>query len=163
MEHIYEFEVFPAEGMYCVFPFDWPGGTEGLDMHDVAVMAVDWLRLNIEMCAMHGRELPEPTFGNTPRHGGTVMLVAVDAGIETVPRVTPAQAARVLGVTPARVSQLMASGKLEHFEYEGRTWVSRYSLDARLAEAPKPGRPKRKQNVSQGKETPLTNAGTALG
>ena len=145
MVHVYEFEVYESEGFQIVEPFDLEGGTEGYDVRDAAMMAVDWLKITVEHCAMHHIELPEPTFGNRPRHGGTVMLVAVDAGVETVPRVTPAEAARALGVTPGRVSQLMASGRLEHFEYGGRTWVSRYSLEARLAERPKPGRPKKKR------------------
>lgn len=141
MTHVYEFEVFQCEGVYAVLPFDFDGATEGEDLRDAAEMAVDWLRLTIEDHALRGRDLPVPTFGNAPRHGGTIMLVAVEAGLNTVPRVTPAEAARALGVTPGRVSQLMAAGKLERFEAEGRTWVTCYSLEARLAERPGPGRP----------------------
>lgn len=143
MVNVYEFEVYESEGCRVVEPFDLEGGTEGRDERDAARMAVDWLKTFAEHCAMHGIEMPEPTFGNKPRHGGVVMLVAVEAGVETVPRVTPAEAARALGVTPSRVSQLMASGALEHFRWEGRTWVARHSLEARLAERPRPGRPKR--------------------
>ena len=69
--------------------------------------------------------------------------VAVDAGKETVSRMTAAAAARELGVTPGRVSQMVKAGLLESFEMDGRTWLSRGSVEARKEEAPKAGRPRK--------------------
>lgn len=144
MTHVYEFEMFKdEEGWFLVLPFDMEGGTQGGDFKEACAMAADWLRTEMEHRDMHGIPFPEATFGNEPREGGTVVVVAVDAGKETVPRMTASAAAKVLGVTRGRVSQMLASGKLESFEFEGRKWVSRYSVEARLAEKPRAGRPKK--------------------
>ncbi|WP_270298196.1 helix-turn-helix domain-containing protein, partial [Eggerthella sinensis] len=97
-------------------------------------MAVDWLKLTVEHCAMHDIALPKPTFGNEPRYGGRVMLVAVDAGIHTVPRMSAAEAARTLGVSPSRVSHMIRDGLLEAFKDGPRTWVTAYSVEAHLGD-----------------------------
>ena len=143
MLHVYEFEVFEDEGWLLAFPYDMEGGTQGADFKEVCEMAADWLKTEMEHRAMHGEPYPEATFGNEPRHGGRSIIVAVDAGKETVPRMTPSAAARELGVTPGRVSQMMSKGQLESFEDSGRTWVTRASVEARKADAPKPGRPRK--------------------
>ena len=72
------------------------------------------------------------------------MWVAVDAGLHTIPRMTAAEAARALGVSPSRVSHMIRDGLLEAFKYGHNTWVTRYSVEARLRERPSAGRPKRK-------------------
>lgn len=143
MLHVYEFEVFEDDGMLLAVPYDMNGGTQGRDMREVAEMAADWLQLEMEHRAMRNLPFPEATFGNTPRNGGENMVVAVSAGIETVPRMTMAEAARRLGVTRGRASQMVSSGQLETLELDGRTWVTGYSVDARIAERPKAGRPKK--------------------
>lgn len=143
MLHVYEFEVFEDEGWLLAFPYDMAGGTQGADFKEACEMAADWLKTEMEHRAMHGEPFPEATFGNEPRHGGHNVIVAVDAGKDTVPRMTAAAAARELGVTPGRVSQMVAKGQLETFEDEGRTWVTRGSVEARKAEAPRAGRPKK--------------------
>lgn len=143
MLHVYEFEVFEDEGWLIALPFDMEGGTQGRDMAEAAEMAADWLQAEMEHRAIHGLPFPAPTFGNELRHGGERLVVAVNAGKDTVPRMTAAAAARELGVTPGRVSQMVKAGLLESFEDEGRTWISRGSVEARKAEAPKAGRPKK--------------------
>lgn len=143
MVYVYEFEVFQSDGgRFVAWPFDFEGGTQGESLHDVAESAADWLQMEIEHRSLHDHSIPEPTFGNAPRCGGRILLVAVHAGKETVPRMTCAEAARRLGVTRGRVSQLAKAGLLETFELEGRTWVSAYSVEARLAEQPRAGRPR---------------------
>lgn len=92
---------------------------------------------------MRNLPFPNATFGNEPRHGGRTIIVAVDAGKETVSRMTAAAAARELGVTPGRVSQMVKAGLLESFEMDGRTWLSRGGVEARKEEAPKAGRPRK--------------------
>ena len=119
------------------------GGTQGKNMAEAAEMAADWLQTEMEHRAMHDLPFPAPTFGNELQHGGERLVVAVNAGKDTVPRMTAAVAARELGVTPGRVSQMVKAGLLESFEDEGRTWISRGSVEARKAEAPKAGRPKK--------------------
>ena len=143
MLHVYEFEVFEDEGWLLAFPYDMEGGTQGASLKEVCEMAASWLKTELEHRAMRDLPYPEATFGNEPRHeGGKTVLIAVDAGKDTVPRMTAAAAARELGVTPGRVSQMVAKGLLETFEFEGRRWVSRYSVEARKAEQPRAGRPR---------------------
>lgn len=143
MLHVYEFEVFKDEGWYIAAPFDMDGGTQGETYAEVAEMAADWLKTDMEHRAMYELPIPTPTFGNEPQNGGERMIVAVESGLDTVPRVTMAEAARRLGVTRGRVSQMVNSGRLETFVLDGRRWVSEYSVDARLAEKPKAGRPRK--------------------
>lgn len=143
MLHVYEFEVYKGEKYLIAEPFDLPGATQGVDMADIAESAVDWLQMEMEHRAMHELPFPKATFGNKLRHGGERLVVAVQAGKETVPRMTAAAAARELGVTAGRVSQMIKADRLETFEFEGRTWVTRASVEARKAEAPKAGRPKK--------------------
>ena len=92
---------------------------------------------------MHGLDFPEATFGNEPKNGGRNIIVAVSADVGTVAKVLPSEAARMLGVTPGRVTQMVAAGQLEAFEDAGRTWVTVASVEARIAEAPKAGRPRK--------------------
>ena len=149
MKHVYEFEVFLDEGRYTVWPFDFEcGGTSGATFREACEMAVDWLKTVVEDYAMHDEATPEPTFDNEPRYGGRIITVAIDAGLETIPRMTAAEAARALGVSPSRVSHMIRDGLLESFKYGHNTWVTGYSVEARLRERPPAGRPKRKPAAS---------------
>ena len=143
MLHVYEFEVFEDDGVLLAFPYDMDGGTQGADFREVCENAADWLQLEMEHRAMHGESFPEATFDNEPRNGGRNVVVAVNAGIETIPKVLPSEAARMLGVTPGRVTQMVAAGQLETVEQAGRTWVTVYSIEARKADQPKAGRPRK--------------------
>ena len=148
MLHVYEFEVFEDDGWLLAFPYDMDGGTQGKDFKEICEMAADWLQMEMEHHAMHGIPFPEATFDNEPRYGGRNVVIAVNAGVETVPKVLPSEAARMLGVSPARVTQMMESGQLEWFEDSGRKWVTVYSVEARLAEQPKAGRPKKEATMA---------------
>lgn len=143
MLHVYEFEVFEEEGLFLALPYGMPGGTQGRDLREACEMAADWLQAEMEHRAMHGLPFPEATFGNEPENGGRTVIVAVSAGKDTVRKVSPSEAARMLGVTPGRVTQMVAANKLEAFEDAGRKWVTVASVEARLAEKPKAGRPRR--------------------
>lgn len=143
MLHVYEFEVFEDEGMLLAFPYDMDGGTQGANFKEACEMAADWLQMEMEYRVIHGLPFPEATFDNEPRHGGRNVVVAVNAGVDTVLKVLPSEAARMLGVSPGRVTQMMDAGQLEWFEDAGRKWVTVYSIDARIAERPKAGRPRK--------------------
>jgi len=93
MLHIYEFEVFEDEGLVIALPFDMDGGTQGVDFSEACEMAADWLKTEMEHRAMRNLPFPNATFGNEPRHGGRTIIVAVDAGKETVSRMTAAAGA----------------------------------------------------------------------
>ena len=63
-----------------------------------------------------GIELPAPDFGHEPRHGGKIIAVAVSRELADIPAVTAANAARILGVSSARVSQLINAGLLDSWK-----------------------------------------------
>ena len=142
MFHVYEFEVFEDEGSYLAVPFDLQGGTQGETLAEACEMAADWLRTECEFRAMRDEGFPAATFGNVPRHGGRILLVGVDAGCDTVRKVTASEAARRLGVSPGRVTQMIAANQLEAFREGRRTWVTIDSIEARLAESHPAGRPR---------------------
>ena len=141
---LYEFEIAPKEGMYIAIPFDFEGGTVGDGFQEACQMAADWLKGTIEDCEMTGIPLPEATFENKARYAdGRIVLIGVAAGRETVARVSAAEAARRLGVTPARVSQMVKARQLTGWREGSRTWVALDSLEIMLHRARKAGRPKK--------------------
>lgn len=144
MLHVYEFEVFDDDGVTLAFPYDLEGGTQGEGFADACESAAAWLQCEMEHRAMHDLPFPEATFGNEPGHeGGRTVIVAVNADKDTVRRLTGAEAARRLGVTPGRVTQMADAGQLESFELDGRRWITEDSVAARLAANPRAGRPKK--------------------
>ena len=145
MLYVYEFEIFEDEGWLLAFPYDMRGGTQGADFREVCEMAADWLHAEAEARLVNGVEFPEPTFGNEPRHGGRNIIVAVEASKDTIRKVSASKAAKLLGVTPGRVTQMIAAGKLCAFKDDDgvHTWVTMDSIEARLAEQPKAGRPRK--------------------
>jgi hypothetical protein len=143
MQYAYEFEVFRDADWYLALPFDMKGGTQGRDMRDVCLMTADWLRSDIEHRLMHDIEIPVATFGNAPKNGGTIMIVSIEAELETVKKVSASETARMLGVTPARVTHMIRSGLLDAFKDGHRTYVTLDSVNARLASTPKAGRPRK--------------------
>lgn len=140
---INEFEFFEDEGIICAFPFDREGATCGTDLDDAVAMAADWLYETVKYEAICGDKAPKATFGHEPQHGGKVVAIAVDFDLSRVDAVTAADAARILGVSTARVAQMCDSGKLVSWRDGSKRLILRDSINARLAEAPKAGRPKK--------------------
>lgn len=60
------------------------GGTQGATIDEVCRMAADWLQTEMEYRDMDGEDFPEATFGNEPKHGGQTLIVAINAGRDTV-------------------------------------------------------------------------------
>lgn len=143
----YEFEIFEDEGFYCAAPYDFDGGTQGRSFDELCDMVAEWLKLKIEDAAMHHKALPSPTFGNTPRYGGSNVIFSVTAGLETVDKVSASEAAATLGVTQGRITQMIAAGALEGWKDGRNTYVTRGSVNARLKDRPKAGRPKHTSKV----------------
>ncbi|MCL2529028.1 MAG: helix-turn-helix domain-containing protein [Coriobacteriia bacterium] len=143
MMYIYEFEFFESEGYLIVYPFDMEGATQGRELQEAVEMAADWLRTDIQYRLMYNEPLPKPTFGNTPKEGGTVVVIAVEAGLDTIRRVSASEAARLLNVSPARVSHMIRDGLLTSFKDGYNVWVTMDSIEARLREPRKAGRPKK--------------------
>lgn len=145
MLYVYEFELCESEGMVVAFPFDFLGGTQGSDLAEASEMAADWLKTELEYRLMGGEDIPEATLGHDPeRDGGRILLVAVDASLDTVKAVTATKAAEMLGVSRPRISQMLKAQKLIGYRKGRDTFVTVDSVNARLAESPKSGRPKAK-------------------
>jgi predicted RNase H-like HicB family nuclease len=143
LQYTYEFEMFQSEGWFVAYPFDIEGATQGKDTEEVALMAADWLRIDIEHRLMHGMPVPKATFGNCPQEGGNIMIVSIEASLAALDVIPAYLAAERLGVSRARVSQMITAGLLEGFKKGRDTYVTNSSIKARLKEAPKAGRPRK--------------------
>ena len=143
--HICEFEFVEDGGWFLCWPF-WPGrcdGTQGETLDDALEMSADWFKTMVLDCLMRGKEIPRFALGNTPRRGGRIVAIAVDASLSEVPAVTEKEAAERLGISHARVSQLCRSKMLDSWKVGRTRMVSVESIEMRLASAPCAGRPKR--------------------
>ena len=147
MFYLREFE-FYANGEYTVAePFDLGAGTFGEDLEDEIESAADYMRSVIEDMLINEKVIPEPTFGNQPAHDGKVIVLAVDCDLSKIDAVTAADAARMLGVSRARVAQMCEHGQLQSWKEGAKRLITRDSVNARMEEQPKAGRP-RKDPVS---------------
>lgn len=131
MLYLYEVEIFKDGDFYIAVPFDFDGATEGFSKLDCLEMASDLLTTEIQDQLMHGKELAEPTVDNEPQYGGKIYSLVIDTSLSSIPRMLKAEAARELGISQGRVSQLIKAGKLETFLYQGKEYVTKASVDAR--------------------------------
>ena len=138
MVYVWEFEFFDSDGVVDAVPCGslGGGGTFGSDLNDAVESAADFLACMVDDHLMGGVDLPAPDFG------GKIIAVAVSRELNDIPAVTAADAARMLGVSSARVSQLINAGLLDSWKDGTKRMVSKASIEARLADAPKAGRPK---------------------
>lgn len=141
MIYVREFEIIEDEGGFLAVPLDMEGGTEGTTREKAVAMAADWLRMEALDALLHRRPLPGGAVGHAPREGGWVVAVAVEASLTDAPAMTAAQAAAALGVSTARVAQMCSSGQLASWKVGATRMVAQESVEERLAQAPKPGRP----------------------
>jgi len=141
MRYTYEFEFYPGEKYLLAVPFDFEGGTFGDGPKDTAETAADWLIETINDYLLRQKQLPEPTYGNQPVKGGLVALISVDASRDSIETVFACDAANMLGVSRARVTQLLNKGLLEGYRNGRTTFITLDSIKARLEESPKAGRP----------------------
>lgn len=143
MVYIREFEFYESESCMLVSPCDMEGGTFGDNLQDAAQSAADWLKETINDDLAHGRQTPGGKLDHKSEHGGRIVAIAVDCDLNRIDAVTAADAARILGVSSARIAQMCESGRLTSWRQGSRRMVARSSLEARLAESPKAGRPKK--------------------
>lgn len=143
MQYTYEFELFRGDGFWIAVPFDMDGATQGSTIEEASEMAADWLRMDVEHRLMRGIDLPKATFGHEPQEGGILMVVSVEAGLDAVKKVSASEAARMLGVTPARVTAMIKDGLLDAYKDGARTWVTVDSIDERKRNPGVVGRPKK--------------------
>lgn len=143
--YVCEFEFVQDGDFILCWPF-WPGrvdGTQGEDFDDAVEMAADWLHEMVLDCLMKGEPVPALPKGNEPQRGGKIMAVAVDASLSEVPSVTAHDAAGLLGVSMARVTQLCKAGQLDSWKVGRTRMVSLESIELRLADERRAGRPKK--------------------
>lgn len=143
MRYTYEFEMWRGEKEWCIAPFGIPGATQGNSVEDACESAADLLRETVRDRLMSGRPLPAPSFGNEPEHGGVRVIVSVDAALDDVEKVSATRAAELLGVSRGRITAMLDGGQLDGWKEGRNTWVTRASVDARLASPRSAGRPKK--------------------
>lgn len=143
MVYVWEFEFVQGDGFVDAIPCGNLGeGTFGDDLDDAVASAADWLMGVVDDHLMGRRDLPPMDFGFNPEHGGRIIAVAVSRELGDIPAMTAADAAREMGVSTARVAQLVKAGLLDSWRDGSRRMVSMASVEARIEEAPRAGRPK---------------------
>lgn len=143
MQYTYEFEMWRGEFGWIAKPFGLEGITQGGDVNDLCESTADLLREIVRDHIMSGRDLPPATFDNNPTHDGIRLIVSVDVAMDTIPRMSAADAARELNVSRPRISAMLESGLLDGWKEGRNTWITITSIEARKAESPKAGRPKK--------------------
>ncbi len=143
MIYIREFEFYVDDAGFVVAdPCDMQGGTFGTSLEDAAESASEWLSDTVIDNLAHGRKTEGGKLGHKPRHSGQVIALSVNTDLTRADAVTAADAARMLGVSTARVAQMCKTGKLTSWKEGSKRLIMRRSIEARLEEQPKPGRPK---------------------
>ena len=146
--HIYEAVLSPAEGGgYDVRVPDLPGCFSfGDDRMSALAMAADAMRTYVASLMLHGSPLPEPTFAKVDESEEAVPVYFETDASYVVPgeRMSAAEAARRLGVSAGRVTHLIASGALDGYRIGRHTYVTVTSVERRIQEGARPGRPRTK-------------------
>lgn len=129
MFYICEFEFYDdGEGSVAALCLNgWGGATFGDNLEDAGESAADWLTCMVDDCLMNRRELPPVELGHEPQRGGMVVALAVPRELSNIPAMTAADAARELGVSTARVTQLANAGLLDSWK-EAAAWCPRLPL-----------------------------------
>lgn len=148
MVYVWEFEFFESNGYVDAVPCrPFEGGTFGESLEDAVASAADWLGCMVDEHLMGNIDLPEMEFGHEPENGGRIIAVAVSRDREDIPAMTASEAARELGVSTARIAQLVNAGLLDSWKVGSARMVSRASVESRKDASPKAGRPRDKATV----------------
>lgn len=136
----------PAEeGGYWVDVPALPGCvTEGDDFQEAVFMAADAMKTHVAALLHAGEEVPSYELSDCPEGCRfSDVCIEVDATY-VVPgaRVSAAEASRMLGVSPGRVTHMIDSGVLEGYRVGRSTYVTLESVERRRASGARPGRPR---------------------
>lgn len=144
MAYVWEFESFDSDGVLDAVPCGslGGGGAFGSDLNDAVESTADFLACMVDDHLIGGVDLPAPDFGHEPQHGGKIIAVTVSRELNDIPAVTAADATRMPGVSSARVSQLINAELLDSWKDGTKRMVSKASIEARLGDTSKAGRPK---------------------
>lgn len=129
---------------YVDFPvFNGDCFADGSTVEEAVSNAADALTLVVSEYLDEGKELPKPAFHVPPR---AIVCVEVDAQtIERSKCMNYGQAAEELGISKARVSQLVKAGRLEARTFDGRSYVTIASVNERKTNPPAPHRPRKEE------------------
>ncbi|MDD5806945.1 MAG: hypothetical protein PUD02_06410 [Eggerthellales bacterium] len=141
----YEFEVCELGFHQVLFPCDFDEALVIPLQVDCVGAFEEWLTDLVRRYAMEGRPMPRGSIANMPHRKGRVCVGYVDSSNydEAGSVVRAAEAARMLGVTSCRVSQMIKSHQLEGYREGRKSWVTLASVRKRKATHPGPGRPKK--------------------
>ena len=134
------------EGGYSVEVPDLPGCfTCGDDLMEAIEMAADAAKTYVASLLRHGEQVPATTSRAVPEGCESAYVFFETDGDYVVPGevVSAAEAARMLGLSAARVTHLIDSGALQGYRRGRRTYVSRESVDARMGAEHRAGRPRK--------------------
>ena len=128
-------------GGYSAWAIDLPECyTDGDSFEDAINMAGEALELVIESYIDNGRALPSPSFDYEPQKQERLAFVSCDID-EKNRLVSSHSAASLLGVSDARVRQLISSGQLESKKQGRDNYVYLWSVRNRLSKPRSAGRP----------------------
>jgi predicted RNase H-like HicB family nuclease len=144
-KYIFQAIMTPAEeGGFDVEVPDLPGCfTYGDDVSDAAFMAADAAKTYVATLLADGVDVPAATTRPVPAgcESVHVFFETDESYIVDGPVVSAAEASRMLGVSPGRVTHMIDSGILDGYRRGRRTWVSEASVRKRMESKPGPGRP----------------------
>lgn len=114
--------------------------TDGDDLEDAINMAAEAMALVIESYVDNAKKLPAPSLDYRPR--GSERLAYVSCDVNVGGRLVSAHAAAtLLGISDARVRQLLGSGRLQGRKQGRDNYVYLWSIKERLAHPQPAGRP----------------------
>lgn len=135
----------PDGGVDVSFP-DLPGCLSfGDDWHEAIEMGIDAARTWVAAVMADGGHVPAATFHDTPA-GARSVWVGFDASPDYIVDgavMSATEAARTLGVSRGRVTHMLDSGRLDGYRDGRRTWVTVDSVNARLEDGHRAGRPRK--------------------
>ena len=144
MQYTHEFELRRGENQWIIEAIDLPGCiTQGEDVADACDSAADLLREMAWDKLLKGEELTNGTFGHTPQNGGVLVVVSVEATLDSIQKVSASEAARMLEVGRSRITAMLKSGLLEGWRDGRNTWITLDSINARKKDRRMAGRPKK--------------------
>lgn len=145
---IYDATLTPEEeGGYSVEVPSLPGCfTCGDDYRDATFMVADAMKTRLAATMLHGDEVPPYRKENAPEGCERVaVFVETDENyIVDGPVVSAAEAARKLGVSAGRITHMLDAGVLGGYRNGRRTYITETSIEARMSDTPKAGRPRKK-------------------
>ncbi|HBT95427.1 MAG TPA: HicB family protein [Coriobacteriia bacterium] len=118
--------------------------TCGDSFEEAIEMAVDALKTYVGALIKGGDPVPRATFGYAAGEGERVVVVSFETDASYILNaVDPCVAAEMLGVSRGRVSQLIRSGRLKSYQVGLFPMVDVESIEERLKNPPKAGRPRK--------------------